>query len=118
MFPFPFLSSNSPRQPLLSLFQNHGLSFINDCYMHICIHTCILLNLFHLYNVTCMHIFKTDHLVLDNQLVYSSVGETASCLQKVLWALVNFFSCFCFFCCLFLSFLGGGVSGVMYPSQS
>jgi hypothetical protein len=52
-------------------------------YMYIHIYSKI-----HKYNLcslnTCMHDFRADHLVLDNQLVCSSLGKTISLLSAFL----------------------------------
>lgn len=37
-----------------------------------------------LYNITCMYVFKVDHLVLDNHFVYPSLGKTFSHSQNSL----------------------------------
>lgn len=42
-------------------------------------------NLLHLYNITCIYVFITDCLVLDNQLVYSSLEETIYPALFILW---------------------------------
>lgn len=33
------------------------------------------------YNVTCMYVFRADHLVLGNQLTCSFLGKTFACSQ-------------------------------------
>jgi hypothetical protein len=46
-----------------------------------CICKCIYIskyNLIRLYNVTCIDNFRADHLVSDNQLMYSPLGKAIS----------------------------------------
>lgn len=50
-------------------------------FRNIYIHTCVCVyilkyNLLSLYNVTCVHVFRADHLVLVNQLVCSPLEKT------------------------------------------
>ena len=69
--PSPFSSQILPSTPHC-FFQIHGLFSIHCYYMHVCMctHTvCILLRL-------C--VFRVDHLVLNNQLLCSSLEKTIS----------------------------------------
>lgn len=46
---------------------------------HIYVNICIpKYNLFSLYNDTCIYVFRASHLILDNQLMWSSLGKTTS----------------------------------------
>lgn len=40
--------------------------------IYICVHACTYMHteMFELYNVTCIYVFRDDHLILDNQLIY------------------------------------------------
>lgn len=76
-FPLPFPPLKPSHRTLLVLFRIHGLVFINSCYMYVYIYVpkC---NLLSLYNVSSsVHVCRANHLVLDNQLVFSSL-ETIS----------------------------------------
>lgn len=70
--------------------------FFTNCYcMLICIYTYILKhNLFSLYIVNPMYIFKTDHLALDNQLMCSSLGKTTIKSFHFKWHHFSDVSCF------------------------
>ena len=46
--------------------------------MCVCVCTYIFLNLLSLYSVTCVYVFRADHLVLDNQSLCSALGKTIS----------------------------------------
>lgn len=73
---FPLFPPNLPPMSLPSLLQIHGLFFfkkINCYYIRICIYICIPKNNLSSYNVTHMYVFRTHHLELDNQLLYSSL---------------------------------------------
>lgn len=65
--PFPFSLITLPVYSL-TFFQNHVSSSLNCCYMHIWIFIHMSKpNLSSVLTVTCMHIFRSDHLVLANQ---------------------------------------------------
>lgn len=81
IFPFPFLYSKpSYVASQVSNSWPHFVLMYSYAYMCMCIYACdihIPKNyLFNLYNVTTMYIFRADHLVLDNQLIYSSLEKT------------------------------------------
>jgi hypothetical protein len=42
-------------------------------YIHIYMYIYIYTYIYNLYNVTCIYVFSADHLVLENQLLYSSL---------------------------------------------
>lgn len=74
-----FPPSKPSHIPLHTLLQIHGLFF----YVITCI--CVYVyrhipkyNLFSPHNVTFMHVFRAEHLVLDKQLVCSSLWKTSS----------------------------------------
>lgn len=52
------------------------MPWISLLFMCMCAHTLLFLNniLFNQYNVTHLYVFKTNHLMLDNQMVSSSLG--------------------------------------------
>lgn len=47
------------------------------------------MQLFSLHNIICIWIFRTDCLALDNQLVFSSMGQTVSTSQNSLATIVS-----------------------------
>jgi hypothetical protein len=48
-------------------------------YLYIRMYICILkYNLINLSNVTCKYLFRVDFLIVDNHLMYSSMGKTIS----------------------------------------
>lgn len=76
--PSPFPPSKSP----FAVFQIRGLSFHS---LYIYIYVPKYKNTTRSVYVTCMYVFRADHLVLDNQLVCSSQGKTISfCSQRSL----------------------------------
>lgn len=87
--------SKSSHIPLLSLFLNSwplfSLVYMN---MYICIYICTYMHIYilnsehsllSLYNVTYMLAIRADNLILDNQLVWSSVGNTISPTLSIPW---------------------------------
>lgn len=81
--PFPFLPSSPPICPSpLSL--EFRASFLTHCYhIHRSIYIYTLkYNLLSQYNVTCMCVFKADHLILD---MCSSLGKTTSPTPSFSW---------------------------------
>lgn len=96
-FPFPFLPPNPPISPALLSFKFRISFFINCCYLggeegcphvHVFLNTCKY-NLASPCNVIIMDVFKTDHLMLVDQLVFSSPphppggGETVSPILSI-----------------------------------
>lgn len=78
----PLFSPSKPSHAHPPLALKSMASFFTSCY---CIHSyiCIFLyipkyNLFSPYNVTCMRVFRTELLALDNRLVCSSLGRIIS----------------------------------------
>jgi hypothetical protein len=63
-------------------FSNSCSFFINSCYSNTCAHTHTL---FHVYNVTCMSVFRNGCLILENQLVCSSLGKTIFPTLSITW---------------------------------
>lgn len=78
MVPLP---PNPDIHPLLRSFKSMA-SFFVSCYrMHICIGMYIYIPIYNLlspHDVTCMHVFRADHLARDNQPVCSPPGTATS----------------------------------------
>lgn len=71
----PYILFHSPPKAWSFFFINYYCIYI---YIHICIclyRYILKYNLLSPYNVTCMCVFRTDCLALDNQLVCSSLGN-------------------------------------------
>lgn len=79
--PFLFLQPNNPINPSLLTFKLTNF-FINCYYVHICvnIHT-PKYELPSMYNATSIYVLKTDHLLLNNQMMCFSLVNTFSCSQ-------------------------------------
>lgn len=85
-----FLPSHSCSKPFLIPLPDSFkfmISFFINCY---CMHVYICLyihiakqNLQSSHNATCMYIFRSDHLILDNLLVCSSLGKTTSPAPRI-----------------------------------
>lgn len=74
-----FLPSKPSHIPLHTLLQIHGLFFYVITCMYVYVYRHIpKYNLFSPRNVTCMYVFRAEHLALDKQLVCSSLGKTSS----------------------------------------
>lgn len=81
-----------PSKPFLALFQSHCLICVCICvckytYMYIYVYISKY-SLLSLYNVTCIYVFRTDHLALDKPWVCSSLGKTTSPTLRILELLV------------------------------
>lgn len=80
IFPSPFLPPNPLLYPSLLSFKFMTSSFIDCCYVtYVPKYNPLSLN-----DITHMNVFRPDHLVLNNQLVYSSLGKTVSTILSIL----------------------------------
>lgn len=72
--------------PLFSL-SNHGLFFsLLHTFMYLCTYSCFhRYKQLYLYNFAYTHVFMVHYLVLDSQLVYSSIGKTISPTINIPW---------------------------------
>lgn len=80
-FPFPVSMTVSSLMPFLMLFKFLTPFFISHLLLHTCMYTYISrYNIFGLFSVTSMYVFRDDHLELDNNLVSHIVlcGELRS----------------------------------------
>lgn len=85
---FPFFLQSSPIN--FTRAHKNTWSLFTLCvaiFIDVSVHTCVFLN------ITCyvcisMYVFKTDHLILDKQLVYSSLGNTNFLTLYISWLLV------------------------------
>lgn len=79
----PFLPSKCFHRYILVFFQTHD--FFHCLLLHASIHTYTSLNItISVYKKLLAHVFKIDHLVLDNQLVYFSLEKTISPTLSIL----------------------------------
>lgn len=78
-----FLLSKFPIYPSLLSFKLLAF-FISCCYMNICICLCIYIPtyiLFSMFNVTCLYLFRTSRLILNNLLIVLPGEDCSSCSQ-------------------------------------
>jgi hypothetical protein len=75
----PFFLPTSHISHPLSLLQNHDISSLN-VVTYACMHIPKYINTTCTVSKTCLYayVLKADHLLLDNQLVTSSLGKTLS----------------------------------------
>lgn len=82
-FSLHFAFSKVSHIPSLLSFKSMASVFINCCYMHLCKYICIYIHFpkcswLSLQNVTCIYVFRAEHLVLGNKLVCSPTERTVS----------------------------------------
>lgn len=72
--------------PLFFSFKPWPLFSFLHTYMYLCAYSCFhRYNQLYLYNFACMPVFRVHYLILDSQLVYSSMGKTISPTINILW---------------------------------
>lgn len=82
IFPFPVHTSNPPIYPSCSLSHSWPFFFVITCtHVHLCTHIFL-----HTACSVCMllvYVFKADYLVLDNQMLCSSLEKSISCALRI-----------------------------------